>query len=129
MKSLRVNSNIFGLFLQGVQSCNIDNLNGSSISDWFSTSQHTSYSNVLSNYNVKLRNSIEENGTINKVAFGVVLNALEELGLDENTIVCFTGDNGGVAAGHAFATSKLTTECSFMSCSEIPRTEIFVSVA
>lgn len=40
-------------------------------------------------------------------AVGVVLNALEEMGLDENTIVCFTGDNGGVAAGDAYATSNL----------------------
>lgn len=39
-------------------------------------------------------------------AVGVVLNALDELGLAENTIVCFTGDNGGVAAGDAFATSN-----------------------
>lgn len=40
-------------------------------------------------------------------AVGVVLDALEEMGLDENTIICFTGDNGGVAAGDAFATSNL----------------------
>jgi arylsulfatase A-like enzyme len=39
-------------------------------------------------------------------AVGVVLNVLDELGLAENTIVCFTGDNGGVAAGDAFATSN-----------------------
>jgi arylsulfatase A-like enzyme len=39
-------------------------------------------------------------------AVGVVLNALEELGLDENTIVVFTSDNGGVAAGDGFATSN-----------------------
>jgi len=40
-------------------------------------------------------------------AVGLVLNALEELGLDDNTIVVFTSDNGGVAAGDAFATSNL----------------------
>lgn len=40
-------------------------------------------------------------------AVGLVLNALQELGLDENTVVIFTSDNGGVAAGDAFATSNL----------------------
>lgn len=40
-------------------------------------------------------------------AVGLVLDALEELGLDDNTIVIFTSDNGGVAAGDAFATSNL----------------------
>lgn len=40
-------------------------------------------------------------------AVGVVLDALEEMGLAENTIVIFTSDNGGVAAGDAFATSNL----------------------
>ncbi|WP_340112086.1 sulfatase [Maribellus mangrovi] len=40
-------------------------------------------------------------------AVGVVLNALDELGLSENTIVIFTSDNGGVSAGDAFATSNL----------------------
>jgi arylsulfatase A-like enzyme len=40
-------------------------------------------------------------------AVGFVLNALEEMGLDKNTIVIFTSDNGGVAAGDAFATSNL----------------------
>lgn len=39
-------------------------------------------------------------------AVGFVLNALDEMGLDENTIICFTSDNGGVAAGDAFATSN-----------------------
>lgn len=39
-------------------------------------------------------------------AIGYVLNALDELGLAENTIICFTGDNGGVVAGDAFATSN-----------------------
>ena len=40
-------------------------------------------------------------------AVGHVLSTLEELGLDKNTIVVFTSDNGGVAAGDAFATSNL----------------------
>lgn len=40
-------------------------------------------------------------------AVGEVLKALEELGLAENTVVIFTSDNGGVAAGDAFATSNL----------------------
>ena len=40
-------------------------------------------------------------------AVGIVLNALEELGLDGNTIIIFTSDNGGVSAGDAFATSNL----------------------
>jgi arylsulfatase A-like enzyme len=39
-------------------------------------------------------------------AVGVVLKTLDELGLAENTIVIFTSDNGGVAAGDAFATSN-----------------------
>jgi len=40
-------------------------------------------------------------------AVGVVLDALDSLGLDKNTIVIFTSDNGGVAAGDAFSTSNL----------------------
>ncbi len=40
-------------------------------------------------------------------AVGHVLIALDEMGLAENTIVVFTSDNGGVAAGDAFATSNL----------------------
>ncbi|MBV6652485.1 MAG: sulfatase [Mameliella sp.] len=40
-------------------------------------------------------------------AIGKVLNGLDELGLDDNTIVVFTSDNGGVAAGDAFSTSNL----------------------
>jgi arylsulfatase A-like enzyme len=35
------------------------------------------------------------------------LKALDDLGLEENTIVVFTSDNGGVSAGDAFATSNL----------------------
>jgi len=37
---------------------------------------------------------------------GLVINELKRLGLEENTIVIFTSDNGGVAAGDAFATSN-----------------------
>lgn len=37
---------------------------------------------------------------------GIVLGALDELGLAENTIVIFTSDNGGVFSGDAFATSN-----------------------
>lgn len=40
-------------------------------------------------------------------AVGIVLAKLEELGLDENTAVVFTSDNGGVSSGDAFATSNL----------------------
>src|SRR5690606_7710350 len=40
-------------------------------------------------------------------AVGRVLRSLDSLGLDENTIVVFTSDNGGVSAGDAFATSNL----------------------
>ena len=40
-------------------------------------------------------------------AVGLVLSALSELGLDDNTIIIFTSDNGGVAAGDAFSTSNL----------------------
>ena len=39
-------------------------------------------------------------------AVGVVLKGLKELGLDKNTIVIFTGDNGGVASGDNFSTSN-----------------------
>jgi len=40
-------------------------------------------------------------------AVGLVLDKLRELGLDENTIVVFTSDNGGVASGDAFSTTNL----------------------
>lgn len=39
-------------------------------------------------------------------AVGKVLNSLDEMGLSENTIVIFTGDNGGVSAGDSFSTSN-----------------------
>jgi len=40
-------------------------------------------------------------------AVGLVLAKLKELGLEKNTIVCFTSDNGGVSSGDAFSTSNL----------------------
>ena len=40
-------------------------------------------------------------------AIGVVLDKLEELGLAENTLIIFTGDNGGVSSGDAYSTSCL----------------------
>ncbi len=41
------------------------------------------------------------------VAVGHVLDGLRELGLDQNTIIVFTSDHGGVSSGDAFATSNL----------------------
>jgi arylsulfatase A-like enzyme len=40
-------------------------------------------------------------------AVGIVLKTLKDAGLDDNTIVIFTSDNGGVASGDAFSTSNL----------------------
>ncbi|WP_298495875.1 sulfatase [uncultured Algibacter sp.] len=40
-------------------------------------------------------------------AVGIVLKALKDNGLEENTIVVFTSDNGGVASGDHYATSNL----------------------
>ncbi|MEX0288290.1 MAG: sulfatase [Flavobacteriaceae bacterium] len=40
-------------------------------------------------------------------AIGHVMNTLERLGLEDDTIVVFTSDNGGVASGDAFSTSNL----------------------
>jgi len=39
-------------------------------------------------------------------AVGLVLDELKKLGLDINTIVIFTGDNGGVASGDNYSTSN-----------------------
>ena len=40
-------------------------------------------------------------------AVGIVLNALDELGLADNTIVIFTSDNGGVVSSDSYSTSNL----------------------
>ena len=40
-------------------------------------------------------------------AIGLVLKALKDAGLEDNTIVVFTSDNGGVASGDHYATSNL----------------------
>lgn len=40
-------------------------------------------------------------------AVGIVLKSLKENGLDKNTIVVFTSDNGGVASGDNYSTSNL----------------------
>ena len=39
-------------------------------------------------------------------AVGIVLNALKENGLDKNTIVIFTSDNGGVTSGDNYSTNN-----------------------
>ncbi|MCM2369171.1 sulfatase [Aporhodopirellula aestuarii] len=40
-------------------------------------------------------------------AVGIVMDKLKETGLDKNTVVIFTSDNGGVSSGDAFSTSLL----------------------
>ncbi len=40
-------------------------------------------------------------------AVGLVLEALDKLGLTKNTLVCFTSDNGGVSSGDAYSSSML----------------------
>jgi len=40
-------------------------------------------------------------------AVGLVLDQLKASGLAENTILCFTSDNGGVSSGDAYSTSNL----------------------
>jgi len=39
-------------------------------------------------------------------AVGMVLKKLDQLGIADNTIVCFTSDNGGVSSGDAYSTSN-----------------------
>ena len=38
-------------------------------------------------------------------AIGTVLDAVKEMGLDKNTLIIFTSDNGGVVSGDAYSTS------------------------
>jgi arylsulfatase A-like enzyme len=40
-------------------------------------------------------------------AIGIVLAKLDELGLDDDTVIVFTSDNGGVSSGDAYSTSNL----------------------
>lgn len=40
-------------------------------------------------------------------AIGIVLQQLKDLGIDKNTLVVFTSDNGGVSSGDDFSTSNL----------------------
>ncbi len=40
-------------------------------------------------------------------AVGIVLDTLDRLKLADNTIVCFTSDNGGVSSGDSYSTSNL----------------------
>ena len=40
-------------------------------------------------------------------AVGLVLDALDRFGLADNTVVCFTSDNGGASTGDAFSASML----------------------
>ena len=40
-------------------------------------------------------------------AVGMVMDKLKETGLDKNTVVIFTGDNGGVSSGDAYSTCLL----------------------
>ena len=40
-------------------------------------------------------------------AVGLVLDTLDKHGLSENTVVCFTSDNGGVSSGDAYSSSML----------------------
>lgn len=41
-------------------------------------------------------------------AIGTVMKTLKDLGLEENTIIVFTSDNGGVTSGDNFSTNQLT---------------------
>ena len=40
-------------------------------------------------------------------SIGIVFSKLSEHSLENNTIICFTSDNGGVSSGDAYATSNL----------------------
>jgi len=40
-------------------------------------------------------------------AVGMVLDTLDDLGLADHTVVCFTSDNGGVSSGDAYSSSML----------------------
>lgn len=40
-------------------------------------------------------------------AVGIVLNKLKQLGIDDNTVVCFTSDNGGLSTSEGLPTSNL----------------------
>jgi arylsulfatase A-like enzyme len=40
-------------------------------------------------------------------AVGIVMDKLKETGLDKNTVIIFTGDNGGVSSGDSFSTCLL----------------------
>lgn len=40
-------------------------------------------------------------------AVGLVLNAIHNAGHADNTVICFTSDNGGVSSGDAYSTSNL----------------------
>ena len=40
-------------------------------------------------------------------AVGIVLDTLDKHGLSENTVVCFTSDNGGVSSGDSYSSSML----------------------
>ena len=49
---------------------------------------------------------MRDDGTTRSIR-GDCAQKLDELGIADNTIVCFTSDNGGVSSGDAYATSNL----------------------
>ncbi len=70
--------------------------------------------NLMPNRTSVLRRIEEAGLTENEVGYlwmddslGMLLDKLDELGIADNTIVCFTSDNGGVSSGDAYATSNL----------------------